>query len=467
MEPKRKEGISMIRSVKQELTGWGKYPKIEGHVYRPENIEDIQELFSAHPDRHYIARGLGRSYGDTALSEDGLILMTRLNHFISFDPTTGVLEAEAGVSLEDISKTFVPQGFFLPVTPGTKFITLGGAIANDVHGKNHHVDGCFSNFVISFTLMLANGDIIECSREQNEEIFWATVGGIGLTGLILTVKLKLRPIETAYIEVTYRKAKNIYEALEMFSETDDHYQYSVAWIDCLSTGNSLGRSVLMQGNHATEKKLAEYKNVAQPLWIKPQRKLTVPFELPSFTLNYWTIKAFNAMYSRLYKDGTTKIESYDKYFYPLDGVNHWNRAYGRKGFIQYQVVLPPETSKEALIEMLKRFSQTKRSSFLAVLKSSGAQNQGMLSFPFSGHTLALDIPIRNNHLFSFLKEMDEWVLQMGGRIYLAKDSLVSPEHFALMYPRLSEFKEIIRSLDPNERFASAMSKRLGITGAGR
>ena len=238
----------MIRSVKQELAGWGKYPQQEAHVFRPEKNRDLMEIIGHGGRVNYISRGLGRSYGDTALNKnEGVILHQRLNRFLSFDSETGVLECEAGVSFADIIEVFLPRGYFLPVTPGTKYVTVGGAIANDIHGKNHHRDGSISDHILEFRLLTAQGEILTCSREENADVFWATIGGIGLTGIILTAKMKLYPVESAYIEVDYKKASNLDHALELLAETDDQYQHSVAWIDCISKGSSMGRSVLMLG----------------------------------------------------------------------------------------------------------------------------------------------------------------------------------------------------------------------------
>lgn len=454
--------VSILPLAKEEiLAGWGNYPKQKGYLFRPENRNDIIEIVQDKLTNDIIAYGLGRSYGDTPLNlNSGVLLTTKLNRFISFDEKNGVLECEAGVSLEEIIKFFLPKGFFLPVTPGTKYVTVGGAIANDVHGKNHHVDGSFSNFVIDFKLLLASGEIVNCSREENSDIFWATIGGIGLTGLIISARIKLNKVETAYYDVTYEKAKNIDHALELFMQSDDKYQYSVAWIDCLATGKSLGRSVLMRANHAKIKQL-DSKKMTSPLKIVEKRKLNVPFNLPSVMLNSMTMKLFNKLYYGIHKN-ISKIVDYDSFFYPLDAIMNWNRMYGKRGFVQYQAVFPSALGRDGLVKMLERLSSTGRSSFLAVLKSSGEEGQGLLSFPKKGYTLALDIPIKNNSLFPFLKELDEIVINYGGRVYLAKDSVLSPDHFKIMYPRWREFVEVKRRIDPYNYFSSSMAKRLKI-----
>ncbi|SPF43529.1 FAD binding domain protein [Candidatus Desulfosporosinus infrequens] len=444
------------------LSGWGLYPVEDCFIYRPERVQDLVRILSSDQQSSYIPRGLGRSYGDTAQNKGAGVLLNELfNHFLSFDSSNGILECEAGVSLAEINQYLVPKGFFLPVTPGTKFVTVGGAIANDIHGKNHHKDGCFSEHVLDFHLLLADGSIQKCSRDENREIFRATIGGIGLTGFILSARIRMQRVETGYIVVDYRKARNLDEALKLFSEGDNKYQHSVAWIDCLANGGSLGRSVLMRGNHAMRSELP--KDIRDPLRIPDKRKLNVPFAFPSMVLNQLSIALFNKVYYASFTDNTHKIVDYDSFFYPLDAVQNWNRIYGKKGFVQYQVVLPPETSREGLVSLLEKLSKSRRSSFLAVLKSSGSANEGLLSFPYTGHTLALDLPIKDQAVFPFLRELDDIVIKYGGRVYLAKDSEISPELFRQMYPKLNQFQELRQKLDPNQIFSSSMSRRLGIT----
>ncbi|WP_134703719.1 FAD-binding protein [Ammoniphilus sp. YIM 78166] len=444
-----------MRSIKSTIGGWGNYPKEEAFLYRPEKKQEVADLLTSGELEHWISRGLGRSYGDTALNRNqGVILQTRLNRFLSFDPESRVVECEGGVTFEEIIDVFLPRGLFLPVTPGTKYVTVGGAIANDVHGKNHHVDGVISDHVLEMTLFLPSGEVRTCSREADADLFWATVGGIGLTGVILSAKIRLIPVDSAYIDVDYQKAANLEEALDKLAATNDQYPYSVAWIDCLATGNAMGRSVLMLGKHAEGK----------PLAIKAKRKLTMPFHLPSFALNPLSISAFNALYYGKFKDGSQVTVDYDSFFYPLDAIHHWNRMYGTKGFIQYQMVFPPETSREGLTKILQMLSEAKKSSFLAVLKSFGAKGNGWLSFPRPGYTLALDIPVRGGRSFvHFIKQLDEVVLHYGGVLYLAKDALMSPDTFRQMYPEWEKFKQLKDTIDPNHLFSSSMSRRLELT----
>jgi decaprenylphospho-beta-D-ribofuranose 2-oxidase len=445
---------------KEKIGGWGNYPVEECFVYRPEKLSDLKELVEWQDDTYRISRGNGRSYGDTALNGGhSLLLLTKFNRFLSFDAERGILECEGGTMLEEIIEFFLPKGYFLPVTPGTKYVTLGGAIANDVHGKNHHKAGCLSEHILDLKLLTASGEILTCSREQNADLFWATVGGIGLTGIILSARMKLIQVSSTTIDVNYLKATNLEEAFELFRHHDHLYDYSVAWIDCLATGDSLGRSVLMLGNHSPSS-----ETTSNFLPINRKRKWKVPIEMPSSLLNPLTIKGFNHFYYHSFKDGSHKTIDYDSYFYPLDSILNWNRLYGKKGFIQYQVVFPEETSFAGLTEMLKKLSQSKRPSFLAVLKSFGMENKGLLSFPFKGHTLALDFPVKDQTIFPFLKEMDELVLRYNGRIYLAKDSVLHPDTFKAMYPKLEQFKKIKKEVDPKGIFSSSMSRRLGITG---
>lgn len=451
--------------VVQRLSGWGRFPVEECRVYRPEKRRAIAALLQARRQACYLARGLGRSYGDAGVNggevSSAVIDCTRLNRMLSFDPSTGLLECEAGVSLAEILDVFVPRGFFLSVMPGTKFVTVGGAIANDVHGKNHHRDGTFGQFVESFELLTARGKILTCSRKKNTDVFWAAVGGIGLTGVILTARLKLQPIESAYVVVDYLRARHIGEALAAIRESDDQYQYSVAWVDCLARGSHLGRSVLMRGNHARATECGP--RIADPLRAKPKGQKTVPFDFPEFALNPLSIHAFNKLYYTIHRTAAGRIVDYDSYFCPLDSIHHWNRMYGKRGFAQYQATFPLDNSA-GLEQLLERISESSCASFLAVLKRLGPANPGLLSYPFEGYTITLDIPMRAD-LIAFLRSLDEIVLAHGGRLYCAKDAATLPETFAAMYPALERFRAIKNRLDPEHLFSSTMARRLGIVSA--
>ncbi|HZL34641.1 MAG TPA: FAD-binding oxidoreductase [Tepidisphaeraceae bacterium] len=451
----------MPRSRLMELSGWGNVPRQAAQVFRPEKVAEARAVVASPPAGTLLARGLGRSYGDAALNENGNILLdTRLSRFLAFDPAAGVLECEAGVSLEDILHTFVPRGFFPPVTPGTKFVTIGGAIAADVHGKNHHRDGSIAEFIDGLDLLTATGEVLPCSREQNSDIFFATLGGMGLTGVILQARIRLRKIESAYIAVDYQQAPNLDAALAAFASGDEQYQYSVAWIDCLSRGASLGRSVLIRGNHATAGELPP--GLANgPLNATLRHKRSVHFNLPNFALSPLTVRLFNNRFYARHKDGRKYVD-YDEFFYPLDSLLHWNRIYGKRGFFQYQAVFPATKDGGCLRKLLQRLSTSGRASFLAVLKTMGKSSGGLLSFPMPGHTLALDIPNGGPTTVALLRELDAIVMDHGGRVYLAKDACMTAESFQRMYPNVGQFDEIKNRLDPQGVFSSSQARRLGI-----
>lgn len=433
------------------LSGWGNTSPANCQVARPEKEAALQQLILASAPSTWICRGLGRSYGDPAVNpEGGTLSLQRLNRMLSWDPATGVLECEGGVVLGDIVDTFLPRGWFLPVTPGTQFVTIGGAIANDVHGKNHHRDGSFGNWVQSLRLMIASGEIIECSPHQHPELFWATVGGVGLTGIILSATIKLQAVSSPFVQVDTTRTDNIKQTMDLMLSTDDNYQYSVAWIDCLAKGDSLGRCVLMQGSHA--------EGTPEDFQAASGRKLNVPFNFPSWVLNSYTTRAFNALYYRMHPSSKADRVHYQPYFYPLDAVTNWNRIYGKRGFFQYQVSFPLDRS-EHMIALLERIQESGQGSFLAVLKLFGNANEGLLSYPSRGFTLALDFAA-SAETQALFKEWDQWVLEAGGRLYLAKDATTSPEAIQQMYPRLDEFRLIKKQVDPTGIFQSAMSHRL-------
>jgi FAD/FMN-containing dehydrogenase len=446
--------------VTQALSGWGRFPVERSRVYRPESRRQLAAILESRAQPSFISYGLGRSYGDAPLnSRGGVICHTRLNRFLAFDAESGVLECEAGVSLAEILQYFLPRGFFLPVTPGTKFVTVGGAIAADVHGKNHHQDGAFGNFVLELKLLTANGDTLSCSASENPEVFWATLGGMGLTGVILSAQLRLRRVESAWVLVDYQKAVNLEDALGRMTESDIQYQYSVAWIDCLATGQHMGRALLMRGNHAPAGALP--RRIPDPLAPPPHPRWTLPFDFPSLALNSLTVSAFNSLYYGIHRNAVRQLVHADKFFYPLDAILHWNRLYGSRGFVQYQVALPLEGGLEGLKEVLRRLAQSRRASFLAVLKRFGKADPGLLSFPMQGYTLALDLPVASG-LVPLLHELDEVVLNYGGRLYLAKDAVTTARSFAAMYPKLDQFRAIKNKLDPHGRLCSTQARRVGI-----
>ena len=403
----------------QKVTNWGNFPVVEKEVKSEDSLQKIKDFVKS--NNEIIARGNGRCYGDASLSEH-IFSTKRLNKFISFDRLNGIIECESGVLLADILEVVVPQGYFLYVTPGTKFISVGGAIASDVHGKNHHAEGCFSEYVIEFSLLNENGEVLKCSREENSEKFWSTIGGMGLTGIILSAKFKLKNIETAYIRQESIKAENLDEIFKLFEESES-WTYNVAWIDCLQTGKNIGRSIMMRGEHAFKHQLPK-KLQENPLRLKNKFSPTVPFYFPNFVLNNLTVKLFNLLYFN--KQRSKEIKNYidyETFFYPLDAVNDWNKIYGKTGFIQYQMVIPKEKGKEGMKRILETIAKSGNGSFLAVLKLFGKNNpEAYNSFPFEGYTLALDFKV-NSKLKNLVEKLDAIVEEFGGRIYLTKDSM--------------------------------------------
>ena len=430
--------------MKQKITNWGNFPVVEKEMKSEDSLQKIKDFVLSH--KEVIARGNGRCYGDASLGEN-IFSTKRLNKFIGFDKIEGVLECEAGVLLSDILEISVPQGYFLNVTPGTKFVSVGGAIASDVHGKNHHSEGCFSEYVLEFKLMKENAEVITCSREENTEDFWATVGGMGLTGIILSAKIKLKNIATAYIRQESIKADNLDEIFQLFEESEG-WLYNVAWIDCLQKGENIGRSILMRGYHALREELPPklHKNpLKNPRKIMP----TIPFYFPSWVLNSFTIKIFNWLYyNKQTKKSVEGFVHYEPFFYPLDVINEWNKIYGKKGFIQYQMVIPKEKGKEGMRKILETIADSGNGSFLAVLKLFGKNNpKAYNSFPMEGYTLALDFKV-NDKLKYLVEELDKIVEEFGGRIYLTKDSMSNP--------KLTNY---LRNVD-SPKFVSLQRKRI-------
>ncbi|WP_210151680.1 FAD-binding oxidoreductase [Chryseobacterium scophthalmum] len=403
----------------QKVTNWGNFPIVEKEMKSEDSFRKIKEFVQNHNE--VIARGNGRCYGDASLGES-IFSTKKLNKFISFDRLNGIIECESGVLLSDVLEISVPQGYFLYVTPGTKFISVGGAIASDVHGKNHHSEGCFSEYVIDFKLMTENGDIIICSKEENSEKFYATIGGMGLTGIILSARFKLKNIETAYIRQESIKAENLDEIFRLFDESES-WTYTVAWIDCLQKGKDIGRSILMRGEHAFAHELPQ-KFSKNPLRLKKKFSPTVPFYFPGFVLNALTVRLFNLLYfKRQTKKEVKNFIDYETYFYPLDAINDWNKIYGKSGFIQYQMVIPKENGKERMKKILETIANSGNGSFLAVLKLFGKNNpEAYNSFPIEGYTLALDFKV-NSKLKKLVEQLDQTVQEFGGRIYLTKDSM--------------------------------------------
>jgi len=430
------------------LMSWGMYPNVTNSVFSYRSEGDLKQIIEEHEE--LIPYGNGRSYGDSALSSN-IINVKPHDYFIGFDEVNGLLHVQAGVLLSEILESFVPRGWFLKVTPGTKLITIGGAIASDVHGKNHHVEGCFSECVQEFTIMLADGEVVTCSKETTQQLFKATCGGMGLTGVILDAKIYLKKINSQYINQTTIKTKNLKETFDAFEEYK-HLPYSVAWIDCLAKGKEIGKCLLMAGDFRDDGKL-DYK-------VKAQK--SIPFNFPSFTLNNWSVRIFNWLYYSNVKDSVSKQKvDIDTFFYPLDVIGHWNRIYGKNGFTQYQFILPKQTSYQGLEEILTAISKSGKGSFLAVLKLYGKANDNYLSFPIEGYSLALDFKIEKG-LFKLLDQLDEIVVKYQGRIYLTKDVRVSKETFEQGYPHIETFRQYRKENKMDTKFQSIQSQRVGI-----
>jgi len=392
--------------------------------------------------------GLGRSYGDCCLNDENYLIPTKsLNKFISFDRESGLLTCDSGVSLDEILQLIIPFGWFLPVTPGTKFVTLGGAIANDVHGKNHYSKGTFGCHVEEFELLRSDGQRLQCSLEENSDWFQTTIGGLGLTGLITWARIKLIPIRSAFIDGEIVKTKNLDEFLEISDASEREYDYSVSWLDCLAPANQYGRGLFIRGNHSEKGELRLHRH----------SKLTIPFDFPGFTLNSFSVKAFNACYYWKQLERKKQFrQHYDAFFYPLDRLNNWNRFYGRAGFFQYQCVIPFPDHKLYLREMLHLIARAGQGSFLGVVKVFGdVRSPGLLSFPRPGVTLAIDFANKETKTKLLFKELDQVVRVARGRIYPAKDACMSATDFAEYYPQINKFKPYV---DP--AFSSNLWRRL-------
>lgn len=433
-----------------KFQSWGRYPRVE---QKGQYLSWLDEALPS-GEESLLPFGMGRSYGDSCLNSEGLVLATQyLNRFIEFNESTGVLRAESGVTLAEIIDLVLPRGWFLPVTPGTKFVTLGGAVANDVHGKNHHRDGNFGHHVISFELIRSGGERLVCSTEENTAFFEATIGGLGLTGLIAWVEVQLKPVKSAFMDVESIRFGNLDEFKQLSNESSEGFLYTVAWIDCQSTGDGMGRGLFMRANHHRD----ESSNL--PIQIKSDKgKISVPCVLPQGVLNPLTVKTFNSLYYRKQINKIKRSRDYfDGYFYPLDAIHNWNRIYGPQGFLQYQFVVPSE-DYAAIKEALGIIVQSGAGSFLAVLKEFGdIPSKGMLSFPRSGVCLALDFPNRGEKTLNLLQKLDELVIEARGAVYPAKDARMSSSAFHAFYPRVDEFSKYV-----DRRFSSNFWRRVKV-----
>ena len=447
--------LSLINKKLVKLSGWGLFPKIEVTQKIPASLEELRNAISSGSG---IARGNGRSYGDSAISMKNTIEMKKFNRFLDFDEKSGFLLVQSGVLLSDIIKIFLPKGWFLFVTPGTKFITVGGMVASDVHGKNHIKNGSFGNYVEFIDIMNSNGLITRCSREKNSELFNWTLGGMGLTGIIINVGFRLRKVKTSWICQDTFISKNIENTIEIFEEKIKT-TYCVAWIDCHVKGNKLGRSLITIGEHAELDDL-NIDQRANPLKTKINKNFSIPFYFPAIVLNNLTARIFNYIY---YLKGCItkkkKIVFWDNFFYPLDRINNWNKIYGKRGFAQFQCVLPLKNANKGLREIIEKISDSKSFSFLAVLKRFGNQ-ESFFSFPMEGYTLAMDFPLNKRNLL-LMDALDEITIKYGGRFYLAKDSRVKKENFIKSDNRIDKYK-YFRKEGYNLAFSSSQSSRLDL-----
>ncbi len=455
----------------QLLTGWGLTAASRAAVERPTTAAEVRHaLAGALSDgRGVIARGLGRAYGDAAQNAGGHVLdltgLTRVHRFEQGDPNDparpATITVDAGMSLDALMRLLVPLGYFVPVTPGTRYVTVGGGIASDIHGKNHHVEGSFCDHVTELSLLLPSGEIrVLHPHGEGAAAFWATAGGMGLTGVVLSATIRLLRIASAYLRVDTERASDLDDCMRRMAERDDDYRYSVAWIDSLTTGKDMGRAVLTRGDHATLDELPGKRRKA-PLAYAPTPRLAAPPWVPTGLLRPATVRAFNEVWFRKAPKQHTGYETIPFFFHPLDGVLEWNRIYGRTGFIQYQFAVPLE-AEETVRTCLGRLSAARCPSFLTVLKRFGAANPGPMSFPQPGWTLTVDVPAALEGLGALLDGLDEVVVAAGGRVYLSKDSRLRPDLLAAMYPRLGEWRAVRDELDPHRQLTSDLSRRLDL-----
>lgn len=431
------------------ITSWGNYKTIDAKIVEPRTYTELWSLLLS--NKNYIPRGEGKSYGDSALNEC-VIKGAGLNHLLEFDKERGILRCQSGVTLERILDEFVPRGWFIYSSPGTKLISVGGAVASDVHGKSHHKEGSFSDHLHSFKIMLPTGEMINCSRDQNPGLFKATCGGMGLTGFITEVTLQLKPISSSRLNVKTVASRGLSQVMELFDEYEK-WDYSVAWLDCIGREPADIPSIFTVGQFSETGSLNVHK----------KQKWAVPFNMPDWTLNPYTARLFNCAYYWLNRlGGEEKEVHYDSFFYPLDSIGKWNRLYGKSGFTQYQFVVPQENSFRTIRDVLNIIQRSDQESYLAVLKKFGEGNDNFLSFPQMGFSLALDFQI-NSQLFDLLNKLDTLITERGGRIYLTKDAHISEDIFKKGYPRHKDFLKVLESYDIRGQIGSLQSKRIGLT----
>lgn len=430
-----------------KISGWGNYPQKHAQLLTPYSLKSLTGIIRR--EGVFIARGMGRSYGDSA-NASRVLQTLHCDHFIEFDEGTGVLTAEAGITLREILKLVVPKGWFLPVTPGTSYVTLGGAIASDIHGKNHHTSGTFGQHVTSICMALGTGEVITASPTENADLFFATCGGMGLTGVIISATIQLVSIRSSFINQKTIKAACVEAACDAF-EDNQKASYSVAWIDCLSKGKNLGRSILLLGEHADQGELE----------VDIKSPITIPFYTPPALLSNVTMKAFNHAYWHKSKHNQSLTIPLIPYFYPLDALGAWNKLYGKNGFLQFQCVVPKKDGVANIRKLLEEISKSGEVSFLAVLKQFGRANGNLLSFPTEGYTLALDFKLTPSTIEA-LSRIEQLVVDMDGRLYLTKDSVMKEKTFKTTYPNWEKFESVREKYGAIGKFRSSQSKRLGL-----
>ncbi len=449
-----------MRWKAMRLAGWGRTSWASVEAARPERLGDVVRAVLAGHEGGLIARGGGRSYGDQALCDGGgLILTDRLDRLLAFDPETRLLECEPGVTFADLLEVFLPRGLIVPTSPGTAFATIGGAIANDVHGKNHESAGSFGDHVAWLELVLASGEVVRASPEERPELLTATIGGGGLTGIITRVAFRMAPAPSSRVVIRESRMANLAAFFDAFEATGDKTDFSVGWIDAMARGPALGRGIL---------ELAEFAAAESPPAPLPvRRRRRVPFTFPGFVLSAPSVRLFNRHYfNRVPAAGRERVLPLDDFLYPLDAVRDWNLIYGQRGFRQFQCVLPEAEARDGMAELLEAIADSRQASFLAVLKRLGGGERGHLSFPRAGYTLALDFPERARTA-ALLERLEAIAMAHGGRVYLAKDSLLSASALEAMYPELPAFRGVLAEVDPEGRFLSDQARRLHIRGDGR
>ncbi|MGB3413714.1 MAG: FAD-binding oxidoreductase [Microbacteriaceae bacterium] len=443
-----------------EVSGWGRYPRIHGRIVPLPSEPDAAPAIIGVPGK-VIPRGLGRSYGDASLSTSGasgaaesassMLETSQLNSLISFDNNTGILQAGAGLSLAELLSIFVPQGWFVPVSPGTKWVSLGGAIASDIHGKNHHHAGSFGNHVLALDILLGSGELVHASSTEHPELFRATIGGMGLTGLIMSATVQLTRMRSSNIRQLTLKRPHLESVLDGFEE-HAAADYSVAWLDTTAGGKNLGRSLLMLGEEANDEQLVAAGSA----------RLQIPIEMPKLVMSPLSVRSFNWLYfHKELRESQSRLIPYDAYYYQLDAVRDWNLLYGKSGLVQYQCALPEQGGREALAELLGAMQAAALGSPITVLKKFGPGNDSPLSFPIAGYTLALDF-VANAKSFALMDHFDQIVEAHGGRLYLSKDARMSELFFKRSYPKWEDFQRIREEYGALGKFASAQSERLGL-----